>query len=189
LASYRKAIELDPGDLDLRQSLAELLEYNRNGIRYAPGAQLGEAIEILRYVKGHQSAVQPEVEDNLIIGLFYAGRFGEVLPELANLPTSPVRDGVAIAAIAAVQGPAAAIERANQNRRRRMPSTSQQRDYGTCSFTRRPSLFSPHPCPTPRTRKLFSARSRYFAISDHTKVSIYRQQIRATPFKDWSSVA
>jgi len=112
--SYRKAIELDPNDFDLRQSLAELLEYNRNGIRYAPDALLAEAIDILRYVKTHQSAVQPEVEDDLIIDLFYAGRFGEVLPELATLPTSPVRDGVAIAAMAAVQGPAAAVERANQ---------------------------------------------------------------------------
>src|SRR5258708_15105884 len=46
LASYRKAIELDPNDLDLRQSLAELLGYNRNGIRYAPDARLAEAIEI-----------------------------------------------------------------------------------------------------------------------------------------------
>jgi tetratricopeptide (TPR) repeat protein len=114
LASYHKAIELDPNDFDLRQSLAELLAYNRNGIRYAPDARLAETIEILRYVKGHQSAVQTEVEDNLIIDLFYAGRFGEVLPELATLPTSQVRDGVAIAAIAAIQGPAAAIERANQ---------------------------------------------------------------------------
>jgi tetratricopeptide (TPR) repeat protein len=61
MASYRKAIELDPGDLDAWQSLTELLEYNRNGIRYAPDAQLAEAIEILRYVKGHQSAVKPEV--------------------------------------------------------------------------------------------------------------------------------
>jgi tetratricopeptide (TPR) repeat protein len=114
LASYRKAIELDPNDFDLRQSLAELLAYNRNGIRYAPDARLAETIEILRYVKGHQRAVQPEVEDNLIIDLFYAGRFAEVLPELAAFPTSPVRDGVAIASIAAIQDPAAAIERANQ---------------------------------------------------------------------------
>jgi tetratricopeptide (TPR) repeat protein len=114
LASYRKAIELDPDDLDLRQSLAELLEYNRNGIRHAPDARLAEAIEILRYVKEHQTPVQPEVEDNLITGLFYAGRFAEVLPELAAFPTSPVRDGVAIAAIAAIHGPAAALERANQ---------------------------------------------------------------------------
>lgn len=114
LASYRKAIELDPNDLDLRQSVADLLEFDRNGIRYAPDAQLDEAIEILRYVKQHQSPVQADVEDNLIIDLFYAGRFGEVLPELVNQPTSPTRDGVAIAAIAAVQGPAAAIERAKQ---------------------------------------------------------------------------
>jgi tetratricopeptide (TPR) repeat protein len=114
LASYHKAVELDPNDFDLRQSLANLLEFNRKGIRYAPDAQLAEAIETLRYVKGRQSSVQPEVEDNLIIDLFYVGRFGEVLSELATLPTSPVRDGVAIASIAAVQGPAAAIERSNQ---------------------------------------------------------------------------
>jgi tetratricopeptide (TPR) repeat protein len=114
LVSYHKAIELDPNDFDLRQSLANLLEFNRKGIRYAPDAQLAEAIETLRYVKGRQSSVQPEVEDNLIIDLFYAGRFGEVLSEVATLPTSPVRDGVAIASIAAVQGPAAAIERSNQ---------------------------------------------------------------------------
>lgn len=114
LASYRKAIELDPNDLDLRQSLANLLEFDKNGIRYASDAKLADAIEILRYVKAHQQTVQPEVEDNLIIDLFYAGRFGEVLPEISNFQRSSVRDGVAVAAIAASQGPAAAIAFANQ---------------------------------------------------------------------------
>jgi len=51
LASYRKAIELNPNDLDLRQSLANFLEFNRNGIRYASDSNLTEAIEIYRYVK------------------------------------------------------------------------------------------------------------------------------------------
>lgn len=114
LASYRKAIELDPNDLELRQSLANLLEFDKNGIRYASDAKLADAIEILRYVKAHQQTVQPEVEDNLIIDLFYAGRFGEVLPETLNFPRSSVRDGVIVAAIAASQEPAAAIAFANQ---------------------------------------------------------------------------
>lgn len=114
LASFRKAIELDPNDLDLRQSLANLLEFDRNGIRYASGAKLNEAIDILRDVKARQKTVQTEVEDNLIIDLFYAGRFGEVMPELSNLPSSPVRDGVAVAAIAATKGPGAAVDFANQ---------------------------------------------------------------------------
>ncbi|MEA2262127.1 MAG: hypothetical protein QOJ51_4952 [Acidobacteriaceae bacterium] len=47
-----------PTPLDLQQSLAKFLEFNQKGIRYVPDAQLTEAIEILRYVKGHQSAVR-----------------------------------------------------------------------------------------------------------------------------------
>lgn len=114
LTSYRKAIDLDPNDLDLRQSLANLLEFNRNGIHYAPDSRLAEAIEIYRYVKAHQATVATEVEDNLIIDLFYAGMFREVLFELSNVPKSPVRDGVAAAALAASQGVPAAVAFANQ---------------------------------------------------------------------------
>ncbi|HMH12298.1 MAG TPA: hypothetical protein VK578_04255 [Edaphobacter sp.] len=114
LASYRKAIELNPNDLDLRQSLANFLEFNRNGIRYASDSSLTEAIEIYRYVKKHQGAVEPEVEDNLIIDLFYAGLYREALAELSTLQESPVRNGVAVASIAASQGPPAAIAFADQ---------------------------------------------------------------------------
>jgi tetratricopeptide (TPR) repeat protein len=114
LASYRKAIEIDPNNMDPQQSMANLLEFNRNGIRYAPDAELAQAIEILRYVKARQRVIASEVEDNLIIDLFYARRFSEALSELETLEPSPVRDGVAIAATAAAQGPAAAIARANQ---------------------------------------------------------------------------
>lgn len=113
LASYHKAIELDPNDLDIRQSLANLQEFNRNGIRYAPNAQLADAIENYRYAKTHDPAPDPELEDNLTIALFYAGRFQEALSELATLPTSPTRDGISIAAIAAIHGTEAAIERAD----------------------------------------------------------------------------
>ena len=113
LASYRKAIELDPSDLDIRQSLANLLEFNRDGIRYAADSQLDEAIEAYRYVKAHDPSPESTVEDNLAIDLFYAGRFNEALSELSTLQSSPTRDGISIAAIAAVQGPEAAIRRAN----------------------------------------------------------------------------
>jgi tetratricopeptide (TPR) repeat protein len=109
LASYRKAVDLYPGDLDLRQSLANLLEYNRNGIRYAPDAHLAEAIENYRYSKAHLPVVNETNEDNLLICLFYAGRFQEVLSELASLQSSPARNGFWIAATAATRGSTSAI--------------------------------------------------------------------------------
>jgi tetratricopeptide (TPR) repeat protein len=114
VAAYRKAIELAPNDLDARQSLANTLEFNEEGIRYAPDSHLADAIEIYRYVKAHQRIVEPEVEDNLLIDLFYSGQFKEVVDETAALSPTPVRDGVAIAAIAASQGTTMAIARANQ---------------------------------------------------------------------------
>jgi tetratricopeptide (TPR) repeat protein len=114
LASYKKAVELDPNDLALRQSLAELLEYDKNGIRYAPDSHLAETIEIYRYIRAHQPAPTTEVEDNFIIECFYAGMYEEVLAEIAKVPESPVRDGVAVAALAATRGTQVAIDFANQ---------------------------------------------------------------------------
>jgi tetratricopeptide (TPR) repeat protein len=70
LASYRKAVELDPNELDLRQSLAELLEYDKIGIRYAPGSHLAESIEIYRYIRAQQPSPSAEVEENFIIECF-----------------------------------------------------------------------------------------------------------------------
>lgn len=114
IAAYRKAIELDPNDLEVRQSLANNLEHNESGIEYAPDSHLADAIEIYRYVQAHQRVVEPALEDNLLIDLFYSGHFKEVVDETAALSPTPVRDGISIAAIAASQGTAMAIARANQ---------------------------------------------------------------------------
>ena len=114
VSSYRKAISFDPNDLDLRQSLANLLEFNRNGIRYAADAKLTEAIELYRYVKARQRVVTNEVEDNLVIDLFYAGLFSDLFSEFSTTHTSPVQDGVRVAALAASKGVPEAVAFANQ---------------------------------------------------------------------------
>lgn len=114
IAAYRKAIELDPSDLEVRYTLANDLEFNEDGIQYAPNSHLADAIEIYRYIKAHQNPVDPDVEDNLLIDLFYSGQFKQVISEIDAVPSSPVRDGIVIAAIAADQGSAIAIARANQ---------------------------------------------------------------------------
>ena len=114
LAAYRKAIDLDPTDLNVRQSLASSLEFDPDGVRYAPDAHLADAIAIFRYVKAHQQVVEPQVEDTFLIDMFYAGQFSQVVQEVSVQASSPVRDGIALAALAAAQGPQVAIAGANQ---------------------------------------------------------------------------
>lgn len=114
IAAYRKAIELDPNDLAVRQSLANSLEFNKDGVQYGPGSSLGEAIELYRYVKAHQNIVDPAVENNLLIDMFYAGQFKAVVDETVAYEPTPVRDGVVISAIAASEGSAMAIARADR---------------------------------------------------------------------------
>jgi tetratricopeptide (TPR) repeat protein len=114
IAAYRKAIELNPADLDVRGNLADLQEHDRNGNLYSPESHLGDAIDTLRYIKANQPEVEKHTEDNLVIDLFYAGKFKEVLPELSNAGPSPVRYGIGVAAVAATEGPPAAIAYANQ---------------------------------------------------------------------------
>ena len=109
LQAFRRAVELDPKDLDVRQSLANLLEFNRQGVRYAPDAQLPLAIEAYRYVKQHQQPLHADVVDNLSIDLFYAGRYEEAVGELADLPGTVPHLGIILASIAASKGSTAAI--------------------------------------------------------------------------------
>ncbi len=114
LRAYRRAIELDPKDLDVRQSLANLLEFNREGVRYAPDAQLLLAIEAYRYVKQHQRPLHADVVDNLSIDLFYAGRYEDAVRELAGLPGTVPHLGVTLSSVAASKGSTAAIAVADQ---------------------------------------------------------------------------
>jgi tetratricopeptide (TPR) repeat protein len=114
IAAYRKAIELNSADLDVRGNLADLLEHDRNGNLYSPESHLSDAIDTLRYIKAHQCKVETHTEDNLVIDLFYAGKFKEVLPELSNAGPSSIRYGTAVAAIAATEGASAAIAYADQ---------------------------------------------------------------------------
>lgn len=111
--AYWRAIELDPQDLDVRQSLANLLEFNHEGVRYAPDAQLSLAIEAYRYVKQHQRIPEADVVKNLAIDLFYAGRYGEALAELAPFTPTPEHLGIILASVAASKGSSASIELSN----------------------------------------------------------------------------
>ncbi len=114
-AAYRTAIALDATDLYARNGFAELLEYNRDGVKYAADAKLEEAIEMRRYVVAHRGAEASSDEvDNLLITLFYSGRYAEVVSGMQGLAPSSNRYGVQLGALAALKGSAAAVEAANR---------------------------------------------------------------------------
>ncbi len=113
LACYRKAIVLNPNDMDTRQSLAEVLQRNRDGVDYGSGADMAAAIETYHYVKSHSHPVSSLIEENLAIALFYSGLFQEAVTEIASLPpTTPYSEklkAVQVAAVTALHGSAAGI--------------------------------------------------------------------------------
>jgi tetratricopeptide (TPR) repeat protein/transglutaminase-like putative cysteine protease len=81
--AYRKAIEVDPGNLVPKVDLAIVFEHNSAGDRYGKGARLAEAIELYQGVlaKGGNAVVQ----QSLIIALLWAGRYEEAESEAKKL--------------------------------------------------------------------------------------------------------
>ncbi len=114
LAAYRKAIELNPNDLAIRQSLADNLRYDRDGVEHGPTADISHAIEALQYIQARQRPLAPDVANNLAIDLFYAGRFKEALSQAQSYLPTPTLDGVILAALAATQSSDTAIQAASQ---------------------------------------------------------------------------
>lgn len=107
LAAYRKARALDAKDFETRGDLAILLEHDAHGERYTPGAHLDEAIA--EYKALRDELERKELDDNLLLDVFLAGRYEEVLKLAPTMAQSPMHDSVRIAASAVVDGvPAAA---------------------------------------------------------------------------------
>jgi len=111
IAAYRKAITLDPKDKDTRANLALLLEYDADGTRYSEKARLKEAVEVLRELKKVDEEYGRDYDDNILYDLWYAHEYKGVLDYAATLPTSDVRKGLVVAAIAVQQGSEAALKK------------------------------------------------------------------------------
>ena len=112
LAATRRAIGLDPADLDLRRSLSDALRHDRNGIAYTSDSELEQSIEQLEYVQANQHPVAPDVSNNLAIELFYDGQYQQALDQARGHPPTPTLDGIDLAALAVTQGAAVAIQTA-----------------------------------------------------------------------------
>ena len=75
--AFRKALELNPDDIETRGELAILLEHNHDGERYGPGADLDLAIDEYRLLD--ESLPLLSLENNLRVALMHSGRFKELL--------------------------------------------------------------------------------------------------------------
>jgi len=111
VAAYRKAKTLDPKDKDLRTNLAILLESDAEGTRYSKKAHLKEAIAEFKELKEIDKDYMQSYEDNILYDLWYSHDYKTLLAAVAALPTTDVRKGMMLAAVAADQGAEAAVKK------------------------------------------------------------------------------
>lgn len=100
--AFRKALELAPDLPGLLRNLAVALEYDASGQRYGAGARLDEAIEIYRRLR--QELGHHDLDLNLLVALFYAGRYQEA----ADLAREISQKVMLVAVVAAAEGPSQA---------------------------------------------------------------------------------
>ncbi len=111
VAAYKKAVALDPKDKDARASLALLLEYDANGLRYRDPIALKESVEVLRELKKLDEDYERAYEDNVLYDLWYCNDYKGVLDYAAPLSSSDVRKGLVVAATAIEIGVDAALKK------------------------------------------------------------------------------
>ena len=110
-AAYRKAKELDPKDKDIRANLAILLEHGPDGVRYTSKARLKDAVDEFQELRKLDEQAGRTYDDNVLYDLWYAGKYKELQDFIAGLASTDLRKSFLLAAVAAVEGPAAAISK------------------------------------------------------------------------------
>lgn len=108
VAAYRKARELDPQDGTARADLAILLEYDARGRRYTPEADLPAAIA--EYQALRKDLKDHGMDENLLVALVRASRFEEARKLAAEMKDSQTGSVLALVAMAATEGPEAAVQ-------------------------------------------------------------------------------
>ena len=80
VAAYQKALALDPSDVATRMDWAVLLEHDEDGLRYAPGTRMDEAIDEYRKAQrqlGPRNRMDA-LEINLATDLLYREKYAEL---------------------------------------------------------------------------------------------------------------
>lgn len=111
IAAFKRAIALRPTDAQIQANLAVALEVGDDGAAFGVGADIPGAIaayEERRALTGEQ-----DYDVNLLRAYFRSHRFKEIVALAPKVKRSPASDSLYIGAIAALEGPAQAIERAH----------------------------------------------------------------------------
>jgi transglutaminase-like putative cysteine protease/tetratricopeptide (TPR) repeat protein len=105
-AAYQKALELDPSDVATRMDWAVLLEHDEDGLRYAPGTRMDEAIDEYRKAQrqlGPRNRLDA-LELNLATDLLYREKYVEVEKLAVRAGKSETWRALFVAAVAAHEG-------------------------------------------------------------------------------------
>lgn len=115
--AYKKAMALDPDDNSSLIDLAILDEYDHDGERYSSGAQLSDAIRLLRSLMEKDKDAGEPYRDNVLYDLLYNHQYKDLLKELGDVSSTVNRDSLGISAAVALEpgpkGVAAGIARAD----------------------------------------------------------------------------
>jgi len=112
IREYRKAKELDPKDVSARAELAGALERNAEGVQWAKGAKIDDAIAEYLALKDPKSELdinEEAVDRELMVAYLNAGRFKELKELAAKTKDTEKKDALGLAATAMVDGPPAAV--------------------------------------------------------------------------------
>ena len=128
VAAFRKAKQLDEKDRAVRANLAILMEYDQDGTRYSKQADLEGAITEFKELKKLDEDYAKSYETYIPYDLWYLGKFKELSDYVASLPASDTQKAFTLAAIAATNGPEAAMKRS-------LEITSEEQDRSKALLT------------------------------------------------------
>ncbi len=114
--AYSKALALDPADVATRMDWAILLEHDEDGLRYAPGTRLDDAIDEYRKAQrqlGPRNRLDA-LEVNLATVLLYREKYADLEKLAARAGKAASWRGFLVAAVAARQGVSDADKRATE---------------------------------------------------------------------------
>src|SRR5262249_3616772 len=111
VAAYRKSVELEPDNEQGRANLAILLEHDSQGERYADAAQVREAGSVYQALR--RDLKTKTYDTTLLIALLRSGQYAEARKLALELPSGAERDQLLLAAVAATDGPEAALREAS----------------------------------------------------------------------------
>lgn len=110
IAAFRRAIALQPSDAQIQANLAVALEVGDDGAAFGVGADIPGAIAA--YEERRALTGEEDYDVNLLRAYFRTHRFKEIVALAPKVKRSPATDSLYIGAIAALEGPAQALERA-----------------------------------------------------------------------------